>query len=255
MFLYQFRCSRCSKPFIRPLFPVRQSQCGYKSTRNHYDVLGVPHGASQEQIKNAYIELTKKYHPDKNSSKGSHEKFVEIRNAYSVLRTSSSRKDYDMQMKFSGHPHNHDAFRDHADPFDRRTGSYYRRNDTRDTPYWKQDPFREDYGYQHEQRKREQEYHRQKKWGSQWKRRQPDKTQMTTAYIYLFVQAGISTFIMIFIAMIYFAYTEHPERFKWKHEKDREQIEFLDRRSLKRLAEMEEASRNNRDYIAEDDER
>ena len=32
---------------------------------NHYDVLGVKQSASKEEIKNAYIKLSKIYHPDK----------------------------------------------------------------------------------------------------------------------------------------------------------------------------------------------
>lgn len=35
-----------------------------KSYHNLYDVLGVDHGASQQEIKAKYYELAKKYHPD-----------------------------------------------------------------------------------------------------------------------------------------------------------------------------------------------
>ena len=51
-----------------------------------YQVLGVPHGATEEEIKKAYRALSRKYHPDANvnnpNKAQAEEKFKEIQAAY-----------------------------------------------------------------------------------------------------------------------------------------------------------------------------
>lgn len=58
-------------------------------TKDPYEILGVPRNATKEQIKKAYIELAKKYHPDKYQnnplSELAEEKFKEIQEAYDYL--------------------------------------------------------------------------------------------------------------------------------------------------------------------------
>ena len=63
--------------------------------KDYYATLGVSRNASQDEIKRAYKELAKKYHPDLNKSKGSEEKFKELNEAYSVLGNEKSRQQYD----------------------------------------------------------------------------------------------------------------------------------------------------------------
>ncbi len=63
--------------------------------KDYYEVLGVPKGASQEQIKKAYRELALRYHPDRNKDNDAEAKFKEINEAYAVLGDEQKRKQYD----------------------------------------------------------------------------------------------------------------------------------------------------------------
>ncbi|MDO4323504.1 MAG: DnaJ domain-containing protein [Lachnospiraceae bacterium] len=63
--------------------------------RNYYDILGVSRDATQSQIKAAYRELAKKYHPDSASDNEENKlRFQEIQEAYSVLSDPEKRKQY-----------------------------------------------------------------------------------------------------------------------------------------------------------------
>jgi DnaJ family protein B protein 11 len=63
--------------------------------KSYYDVLQVPKGASDEQIKRAYRKLALKYHPDKNQgNEEATRKFAEINNAYEVLSDEEKREIY-----------------------------------------------------------------------------------------------------------------------------------------------------------------
>ena len=61
------------------------------SKRDPYNVLGVPRGASQDEIRRAYRKLVVKYHPDKVDHLGdefrvlAEKKFKEIQEAYQEL--------------------------------------------------------------------------------------------------------------------------------------------------------------------------
>ena len=72
--------------------------------KDYYETIGVSKNASQDEIKRAYKELAKKYHPDLNKNKGAEDKFKEINEAYKVLGDEKSRTHYDQfgTADFSG---------------------------------------------------------------------------------------------------------------------------------------------------------
>ena len=60
-----------------------------------YRILGVDRQASTQEIRKAYKNLAKEWHPDKNDSPNAQEKFVEINAAYEILSDAERRKNYD----------------------------------------------------------------------------------------------------------------------------------------------------------------
>jgi len=72
-------------------------------TKDYYDILGVDEDASAKEIKKAYRNLARKYHPDRNPDKpDTEERFKEIQEAYSVLSDEDKRDQYDARRRFGG---------------------------------------------------------------------------------------------------------------------------------------------------------
>ncbi|AET40618.1 Scj1p Ecym_6236 [Eremothecium cymbalariae DBVPG len=64
--------------------------------QDYYAILGVGRGASDKDIKSAYRQLSKKYHPDKNpGDEDAHNRFIEVGEAYEALSDPEKRKIYD----------------------------------------------------------------------------------------------------------------------------------------------------------------
>jgi molecular chaperone DnaJ len=65
------------------------------SKRDYYDILGVPRGATPEDIKSAFRRLAREYHPDVNKSPDAEERFKELNEAYAVLSDAQKRAAFD----------------------------------------------------------------------------------------------------------------------------------------------------------------
>src|SRR3990172_1085344 len=65
--------------------------------RDYYEVLGVPRGASDEEVKKSYRRAALQWHPDRNpnNKQEAEERFKEVTEAYSVLIDSQKRAAYD----------------------------------------------------------------------------------------------------------------------------------------------------------------
>ncbi|KAK3681443.1 hypothetical protein B0T22DRAFT_306629 [Podospora appendiculata] len=96
-------------------------QCVLGASKSYYNVLGLDKQATDKQIKSAYRQLSKKYHPDKNPNDPSaKDKFVEVSEAYEALIDEKSRQDYDrygheaylqrQQQQGGGGGQHHDPF-------------------------------------------------------------------------------------------------------------------------------------------------
>nr|CAH8873420.1 unnamed protein product [Trichobilharzia regenti] len=79
--------------------------------KDYYAILNVKSTASQEEIKEAYLDLSKKYHPDRCNDEGSKMRFAEISEAYSILGKVESRREFDTVRKINAFGVSSDAFR------------------------------------------------------------------------------------------------------------------------------------------------
>jgi len=112
--------------------------------KDYYNILGVKKGDSAADMKKAYYQLAKKYHPDVNKEPGAAKRFREMQEAYMILSDEKKRAAYDQngQTDFHGsgggrsgnpfgndpfgssNPFGDDQFRNNFHGIHERTGTY-----------------------------------------------------------------------------------------------------------------------------------
>jgi DnaJ-class molecular chaperone len=71
-----------------------------------YDILGVARGASDEEVRRAYLKLVKELHPDVNPSRAAEERFKKVTSAHDILGDPERRRQFDRgEIDASGEPH------------------------------------------------------------------------------------------------------------------------------------------------------
>mmetsp|Transcript_21117 Transcript_21117/g.51512 ORF Transcript_21117/g.51512 Transcript_21117/m.51512 type:complete len:212 (-) Transcript_21117:416-1051(-) len=99
--------SKCPSS-LRSLFSVLSlllvapalGQGGCRNACSCYRILGVPRDATDAELKQGYFEKSKQVHPDKNpGDPRAHEKFIDLRTAYELLKDSKKRQAYDRDCK------------------------------------------------------------------------------------------------------------------------------------------------------------
>lgn len=74
--------------------------------KNPYEVLGVPSNASDDEVKRAYRDLTRKYHPDANVNNPladlAEEKFKEVQEAYDMIMKQREQGGYSYGYGYQG---------------------------------------------------------------------------------------------------------------------------------------------------------
>jgi len=77
--------------------------------KDFYKLLGVSREASDEEIRKAYRNLARQFHPDVNKAPGSEDRFKEIGEAYAVLGDAKTRAAYDKYGEMWKHAEELDA--------------------------------------------------------------------------------------------------------------------------------------------------
>ncbi len=100
-----------------------------KAKRDYYVVLSVGKKASESELKRAYRDMARRYHPDLNPGELAEQKFKEVNEAYAVLSDSKLRQRYDRygHSAVGGGDNGPVGFENVVDAFDDLIGDILRR--------------------------------------------------------------------------------------------------------------------------------
>ena len=94
------RCcqNNLNQRFVRIFFLRNYSKL--RGNRNDpFEVLGVSESASKQEIKDAYLKLSKSLHPDLNKSPNASEEFQRVKKAFDELSNGSRTEDNNSQQR------------------------------------------------------------------------------------------------------------------------------------------------------------
>ncbi|KAM3961733.1 dnaJ homolog subfamily C member 16 l(3)80Fg [Aphomia sociella] len=101
-----------------------------------YKILGIHRRASLSEIRKAYKQLAKEWHPDKNENPNAESRFVEIKQAYELLSDTERRQAYDLHGITNEDDHLYKQRHDYSqyarfsnDPFEEFFGAHFRTQD------------------------------------------------------------------------------------------------------------------------------
>lgn len=101
-----------------------------------YKILGIHRKASLPEIRKAYRQLAKEWHPDKNENPNAEDRFVEIKQAYELLSDTERRQAYDLYGITNEDDHMYKPRHDYSqyarfsnDPFEEFFGTHFRTQD------------------------------------------------------------------------------------------------------------------------------
>ncbi|VDN07286.1 unnamed protein product [Thelazia callipaeda] len=139
------RINGAAKPSLRGSLTYSSYRwlCTYrnKSSKNYYDILGVKPSASLAEIKTAFYELSKKYHPDATLKSDKSDirsaMYLEIKDAYEVLKDKKKRYEYDLGFSdASSYSESHNDHRDAVNRKQRNPSNFYARTPQYENDRW-----------------------------------------------------------------------------------------------------------------------
>ncbi|KAH0786281.1 molecular chaperone DnaJ [Histomonas meleagridis] len=75
-----------------------------KPGEDPYKILGLSHKATDEEVRKAFLDITKKYHPDINKEPGAEKIWVHANDAYELLHNQERRRIYDQTGSVADDP-------------------------------------------------------------------------------------------------------------------------------------------------------